>query len=172
MIRKRGDVQNKVVESCGHLHQWNHVKRHSWHQGDGYPICERQQESVVRMVTSLKWPQGWKSNHSQMFCCWCNKAGFVTLNRSINASFNSKNPFESNEIHVRLGINERPSSIMHKSSEFLIHSMALFRLFRSTWERGRFWEGRIRVESSTLGIDPKDTSQDQEKASLVEKYWH
>ena len=28
------------------------------------------------------------------------------------------------------------------------------------------------VESSALGIDPKDTSQDQEKASLVEKYWH
>lgn len=26
------------------------------------------------------------------------------------------------------------------------------------------------VESSTLGIDLKDTSQDQEKASLVEKY--
>lgn len=55
-----------------------------------------------------------------------NKTSFVMLNNTINMMFNMKNPFATDNIHMRFVRKQYPSSIMHKSKKFISHNTVSF----------------------------------------------
>jgi len=55
-----------------------------------------------------------------------NKTSFITLNNTINMMFNMKNPFATDNIHMRFVRKQYPSSIMHKNKKFTSHNIVPF----------------------------------------------